>query len=128
MADKIMGYLVDTEKKTSGKVEIVPNLETYYSLLNCDLIDIVTRKIGGRYYDIIVDDEGLFKSEPKISAQVEDGSFLVGNLLVLGTPDADDEEGKETGLTEFDIRRIANNVRFAVTKEGISPILWRLEY
>lgn len=53
--------LIDTDTLQPQVVETAGGLQEWYRLIKCDLIDIVSRKIGGRYYDIIVDDEGLFK-------------------------------------------------------------------
>ena len=53
--------LIDTDTLQPQVVETAGGLQEWYRLIKCDLIDIVSRKIGGRYNDIIVDDEGLFK-------------------------------------------------------------------
>lgn len=71
-------------------VEIVEadGLQDYYKYIGTDVIDIVTRRIGGEHYEIICDDEGLFKEYPKISAIDDMGQpMLVGNLLIAGGVD-----------------------------------------
>ena len=77
-------YLIDTEAKEARVVEIDDSnhLTEYYKHLNCYLIDITRRQVGGRYFDIIVDDEGLFADNPIVSAIDSQGEpALVGNLL-----------------------------------------------
>lgn len=57
--------LLDTDSLQPQVVETEGGLLEWYRLIKCNLIDIVSRKIGGRYYDIILDDEGLFKGAAK---------------------------------------------------------------
>ena len=95
-------YLIDTEAKEGRVVEINDgdHLSEYYKLLKCYLIDITSRKVGGKYFDIIVDDEGLFADKPIVSAIDSNGEpALVGNLLFCNH----DGQGGETSLTDRDI-------------------------
>ena len=79
-------------------------LKDYYRLIGCTTIDIVNRSIKGKRYEIICDDEGTFKADPRISAIDDMGNaMLVGNLIVCGQAD---EEGNLTDLTEADIKHI----------------------
>lgn len=71
-------------------------------------ITIVTRKIGSLYYDIICDDEGLFKVEEDgtivASAVCENAEeILAGNLLIIKNEDLD-------YFDEVDIHNITSNV------------------
>ena len=95
-------YLIDTEAKEARIVEVDDenHLTEYYKLLNCSLIDIARRKVGGKYFDIILDDEGLFTESPIVSAIDSNGDpALVGNLLFCNH----DGQGGETSLTDQDI-------------------------
>lgn len=106
-------YLIDV---INEKAEVVKadGLDDFYRLIDCDTIDIVTRKIGRRYYDIICDDNGLFADGPKISAIDDCGSImLVGNLLIAGLHD---EEGELTDLTDDDIAYIADRIEHMCTR------------
>lgn len=103
--------LIDTETRKATAVEIGDEnrLEQYYDLLKCSLIDITSRKIGGKYYDIIVDDEGLFAEKPVVSALDPEGQpALVGNLLICNY----DGDGGETSLTDEDIARIQEFIAY----------------
>ena len=128
MSKVIKGFMVDVENRKAHPCEVERNLESYYGLLNCDLIDITARKIGGKYYDIILDDEGLFKDNPIPAAFCEDGSPLVGNILIVGLPDMNDENGYETSLSDADIKEIARHIQFAFIDGKVFPILMGLEY
>ena len=101
-------YLIDVINEKAEVVEAEDKLEDFYRLLNCSVIDIVRRKVGGRFYDIICDDNGLFAENPKISAIDDFGNVMfVGNLLITGLPD---EEGELTSLTDGDIAYISKRV------------------
>lgn len=123
----IKSYLVDVKNGESYPVEIENTLEEFYRLIDCRYIDIVRRKIGRKYYDIICDDEGLFDSNPKISAIDNLGRvMLVGNLLITNT----DEEGNTVSLTGRDISYIRKRVLPMCTRlhpEGY-PMLTQVEY
>lgn len=116
---------VDDEK--FEVVEIEKELSEYYRLIKCTCIDIVTRKIGNRWYDIICDDEGLLNNNPKISAIGNLGNvMLVGNLLITNS----DEEGDTTSLTDEDIKYLERFILNMSTRNHIDgyPMLTQVEY
>lgn len=107
------GILIDVENEHVSTVEIIDDdetrLEQYYKLINCSMIDIATRKIGKKYYDIVCDDCGTWKENAKISAINNLGEpQLVGNLVILGLAD---EEGNETSLSPEDMMNIFSCVQ-----------------
>ena len=84
--------------------EIIDELETYRDLIGCDWIDIARRNIGDKEYDIVVDDEGLLKENPIVSAfSGTKDPMLVGTMVICGTADS---EGVLTGLSEEDLENI----------------------
>ena len=82
--------------------ELYPVLD---ELLKCDAIDIVRRKIWGKTYCFIVDDEGLLKKDPILSGWCLDtpGGNLYGNLIITGV---EDDEGNLTSLSNADVNKI----------------------
>lgn len=115
---KITGYLVDVEHNIAAPVTIEKSLDSYYGILNCDCIDITTRQIGNREYDIICDDEGLFKDDPKISAIDSEGNaMLCGNLFIVKFDGIEDE----TSLDPDDIAHIEEYIRAIATKRYPIP-------
>ncbi|HCJ37841.1 MAG TPA: hypothetical protein DHV37_05890 [Erysipelotrichaceae bacterium] len=84
------------------------DLDDYYKYLNCGCFDIATRKIGDKYYDIFVDDEGLFKDNPIMSmANIDNGEpMLVGNLIFANH----DDEGNTTSLSDEDMNNIKRHI------------------
>jgi len=127
---KLTGYLVDVENETAGVVTIDRNLHEYYKVLNCDCIDVATRKIGRfgkRYYDIICDDEGLLKDKPKISAINDLGQvMLCGNLFIVNN----DGEGEFTSLSKDDIKWIERFISLQGTRVYPKPypMLHQVDY
>lgn len=78
-------------------------LQDYYDALGCDCFDIATRKIDGRYFDMFVDDVGLFSDNPIPSALDKDMKpMLVGNIVFANH----DNEGNTTSLLDEDIDHI----------------------
>lgn len=110
------GFLVDVN---NSKFEVIQTdkdfqLCNYYDFLNCDTIDIVRRRIGNRYYEVICDDEGLLKAGNKISAvDSELTTMFVGNLFIRGQA----REGEMTNLTLNDINHIKDRMLWLVTAE-----------
>jgi hypothetical protein len=88
--EKITGFLIDVDSQEAKKVTVEKSLDGYYGILNCDCIDIVTRKIGGKRFAIVCDDEALLKSNPTPSAFDKDGyPMLFGNLFVTNNAGED---------------------------------------
>lgn len=83
-------------------------LEDYYRLMEIDTIDIVTREINGKYYDIICDDEGLLKEHPIPTVfDIDRKPMIFGNIIIAGLAD---ETGNMTDLTDEDIVKIENSL------------------
>jgi hypothetical protein len=100
--------------------EIQNNLDTYYSIIGCRCIDIVHYPINGKNYDIIVDDEGLFVSDPVVTAVDKSGyPLLVGALIITNY----DGEGNETALEPGDVARIASAIRYTVQGDRVIPVI-----
>lgn len=83
--------------------KVTPSLENYYSMLNCDLIDIVRITFNGKDYDVICDDEALLKQPPYFFSVIskEGHPMIAGNILICNSKD-----GYETTLTPEDILRL----------------------
>lgn len=99
-------YLIDVKNETTRVVD-AGGLDDYYNLIGCTCIDIVRRKIGGKYFEIVSDDEGLFEENPKISAVDKlYQTMLVGNLLIAGQA----VDGELTDLSDEDVEIIGKNL------------------
>lgn len=107
-------------------VEIEDKLEVFYAMLHCRCIDIATRSIAGKNFDIIVDDEGLFADPMILGAMnpLDRNCALAGSLLVVGAPD---DGGDLTSLTDDDVRRIYSTLHHVMIRDGkefnVRPLL-----
>lgn len=107
-------YLVSQQSCKACKIK--NDLDTYYKMIQCNCIDIVERKIGGKVFDIVLDDEGLLKENPIPSMIEKNGRImLVGNLLICHH----DNNGNLTSLDKEDKDLIEKN---------IIPIIYKGKY
>lgn len=118
MSKPFKGLLVT--KKEAKIRTINGDLNTYYDLLECDTIDITSIKFGDKFYDIICDDEGLFKPDNHVSICSSEGSpMIVGNIIVCNH----NEEGEETSLSLPDCVKLLSRVAWSEQNgEGV-PVL-----
>ena len=102
-------------------------LEDYYRLMEIDTIDIVARKINGKYYDIICDDEALLKENPLPTIfDVDKIPMIFGNIIIAGLAD---ETGNMTDLTDKDIVEIVDSLKVALFVDGTKRVcLFDVEY
>lgn len=56
------GLLIDVHNAKIQEVE-VSELDDYYKWIGCENIDITSRKVGGRIYDIIAMTKDFFMSQ-----------------------------------------------------------------
>jgi len=114
----LTGYLVDVCDELAGSITISNTLDALYDILNCDLIDITCLTLGKKEFCVIVDDEGLLKDAPKISAVSKTGKpLLVGNLLIVSA-----DGGEEfASLLPEDIPLIEQHIRFIATQQHPYP-------
>lgn len=108
----IKGVLLDIENNEAKIVEFESKLQNYYDMLHCDTIDIVSRSLGynrsHKRFDIVCDDEGLYKEGNKISAISNLGSAMfVGSLLVVNR----DENGETASLTDKECKFVLDKIQ-----------------
>jgi hypothetical protein len=120
MGKNLTGFYVGVyEDRDFGARTIPDEVEDLQKSIDCRCFDITRRKIGGTYYDIVCDDEGLFREAPVPSAVNSDGEvMLVGNLFICR------HKGSNlASLTDKDMARIAENLRIIVTRAGVTPVI-----
>lgn len=125
---EITGLYVNPQKNIAEARTIEDRLESFYKLLECGCIDIVTRQIGGRAFSIVCDDEGTFKDDPYISAAGMTGvAQLVGPLFVVS---ADNADGDLVGLSDSEIRYLLRHIIRVQTKKHkeITAVLFPVSY
>ena len=87
-------------------------LQQFYSCIGCDTVDMLEISIGGRKFDIIVDDEGRYKPLAIPSFSMPDGAVFFGNVLFAHR----DAEGRTTGLSNDDLDILRRAVRESVKR------------
>lgn len=98
---------------------VVKSLEDMYREIGCDTIDITSRKVEGRWFDFIVDDEGLLKADPKVSAIYRNEAegtcepALVGTLIIC----SHDEEGNTIDISLEDHMLLCDRIRIIVVED-----------
>lgn len=104
MSKVIKGILIKEDKVEI--VEVENSLIELYKLLNCDLIQVVERKIGDKVYDIICDEEGLLKPNFQSAICSNYTENLYGNILIVNH----DDEGNFTSLSNDEIIDINKSI------------------
>lgn len=104
---KISGLLISNRGEWKEVVFENDNLEEMYNLVDCRCLDVVQRKIGDKYYDIWLDDEGLLKGELVPNGVCLNAyEILMGNLLIVNVS----KSGKSVSLELDDIANILLNL------------------
>ena len=100
-------------KDGHGSMNVEPTLTNFYSLIGTDCIDIVVRRIEGRQYNIVLDDEGILKGSP-ITATNGWGEALCGTLLVFDIG----SDGDLAALDGIGTNRIRSKMAMVPFKDG----------
>lgn len=116
LTNTVAEHSLDYEKNDNGKTNFLPKI---YSLLNCSLIDIIYRKFGDLWADIVVDDEGLLQEHLIPSVYTFDKTTkkalerIVGNVFIC----SHNEDGELVSLSDKEIKTVLNQV-YSIEFEG----------
>lgn len=97
-----------------SEIEIKDELDDFYKNLDCDMIELPMRKIDGKTFTIMCDEEGLLKDKPIaacISKKYSD-DMIFGNVMFFNN----DGMGDLESLTDDDIRRIKLHVNIVMDR------------
>ena len=83
-------------------IDEADTLNEYYHVLGCQCIDMVSIDVDGYSYDVVCDDEGLFRAPMVPTLYISEEQVLFGNLAFVKI----DEEGYTVGLDKEDIERL----------------------
>ena len=115
-------YLNVENQELPKVMDIEDELDVFYELIGCRCVDIVERKIGDKYFDVICDDEGALKEDGVVSAvDLQFHRMLFGNLIVSKS----DNEGNLIDLSEEDIKQILRHTKtyFTLNFNKVYPAL-----
>lgn len=112
---KLLAYYINPFTDEHKEVAIDDSLKTFYDMLDCDMVEMPYRNVGGNTYSFICDEEGLLKGSDNIriaACTQSDLIFglryaLVGSVLIVGCAN---DEGELTSLTKEDIEIIEKNI------------------
>ena len=100
--------------------EIENRLDSYYPIIDCNTINIVSRRFAGRRLDVICDDEGLFTDHPVVTAiDTEYHPMLVGTIVIV----RHDDEGETVSLTSEDVKAVRKSLRGVIESTGVRRIV-----
>lgn len=128
----ITGVFLDAKNGEAKVITVPDKLEEYYKMLDCETIDIVTRKINHVPFSIICDDEALLRERPIVSAvDANLQAMLFGNLFVVSAGVT--EDGDLISISDKDAALVLDNVRCFLTfgEDGsvtTHRALWPTEY
>ena len=108
-------------------IDMKLELSDYYKYTECDIIDIVYATIGNKNYDIIVDDEGLLKSNRTFTAfTIKSGVLLAGSIVIVGS----NGKGGFKSLSDKDLLNIKENLHTTehMGNENLAPTMVEFEY
>lgn len=113
---KMLAYYLNPKTDTFGGEPILDDLKCFYDMLDCELVEMHDYKLGDKWFNFIMDEEGLFKDDLRIGACDENMEFpIIGSVLITGEPD---DEGELTTLTQEDVEYI---------NQFIKPIAYRIK-
>ena len=87
-------------------IDEADTLNEYYRLLGCQCIDMVPIDVDGYSYDVVCDDEGLFREPMVPTLYISEEQVLFGDLAFVKI----DEEGYTVGLDKEDIERLLHYI------------------
>lgn len=101
----VLAIFIDAANKCYKYVLIQPNLNEYYKLIDCKLIEgAYPFKSRNHLY---VDEEGFLKPNPNLVFYKGLGDVLAGNAIVLGS----DDEGNDLSTT-LTLEHIRDSITF----------------
>lgn len=120
-----MGRILLYDGEELQEIDINLEWEEMVKAIGCDYMDIVTRKIGDRFFDIVCDDEFLLREQPSVDRiTVMDPNMdtvLMGKVLFTTS----NYGGETLPLSDDDVKTIEDALRhvFFETGETIKVIM-----
>ena len=122
-ASELKVFVAHVKNNIFAERIVKDDFKVYYQIIGCHSIDITLRRIGGKAFLVICDDEGLFDKNNQVSMAdpTDKDNIIVGNVIITGLADRD---GDLTSLTDEDIDLIERNICTALltTSEGMKPV------
>ena len=126
---KIDAMIIDVETTNENemlkKITVLDDLATFYLKLHCDTIDIVDRRIGNKYFTLIIDDNGLLKENNRTSIiDINRMPMIVGNVIICHA----DENGELISLDDEDYEILEDHAYWVTYEDGKTGIVIQATY
>ena len=92
MERTIKAILIDSGNKTVTEIEVIPKLESYYKLIDCDMIEACCQDIISNNSFIYVDEEGLYKQDSEFHVKGAHQPFMGNGVLLCLSDEGEDED------------------------------------
>lgn len=113
--------LINTDKLQPEIIETEGGLPEWYRLIGCNFLCKVSWKIGGKYFDIIADDEGLYRNDIEATILNKDQEpLLFGNIVVCNH----NNEGRKASLTDEEISLLKDQIVILKESGAEKPRRW----
>lgn len=125
---ELKGLLIDNSKCEARGCTITDDLDSFYKVLDCETIDIVTRYINGQPFELVIDDEGksvegnLPAVRCFLDGQLTD--LIVGKVFICHA----NAEGELTSITEEEMKAIMDTLHIGLTKDDKKILLLDATY
>jgi hypothetical protein len=100
----IQAFFINAKEQTVTQMEIKQDLQTYYDLIGCRVVDGIYLDADNFCY---VDDEGLLKEQEGYFTLANFPRPFAGNGIIVGT----DEEGNDVS-SKLVLEEVVKNVKF----------------
>lgn len=94
-SNKVRVVVVDATNKTVREQWIKPELQSYYKLIDCTCMESFVRT-PKNFEEVIfsyIDEHGGFTNKSRLIVKTKHGNeMVIGNMVIIGTPDHDGEE------------------------------------
>ena len=119
-------YLNVKKGKEPEVIDIKHELNEFYKLIDCRYIDITYRKMRGKTYAVVCDDEGLLKDKPIISFLTVHpfgrNLDLVGNIVIANIKEDDLDDLPDEDVTNI----MRSRVKYGRYVSDVHPVLMGL--
>lgn len=121
---EIMGFYLGKDG-TARFMRMRDELNAYYMLLGCDLIEMPCRTIGGLAYNIICDEGGKLKDDKIPTVFGVDGKPMIYGSVFLCLVD---DEGECQSLTHAHCVNIMDHLYAGISPEGVRMVITGVDY
>lgn len=116
----IKGILVDVQSNRIKKIDLnYRGIDDLCKILNCEFVEVITRRIGSKTFSIYLDDSGALKENVPSAISLLYEEVLYGNLFIC----RHDHNGEIQSLSELERDYILEFEKTVSFEKGTNQIL-----